>query len=211
MKRKYHLPLPQITTHPNSNIGTYLIPQKTVSGLHTQPEPLPLCPLSDEHSPRFAVHLYTIQLCPVARHISRIKAIFVDFLRNRQIHCIPDCIARYRDGNNERERIYNAFINRNGNCTPDRINTICNDRISDHFTRYAFHPCRAEYDKQDKNDYDNVRQRFHGRMITGFIKLENSFRTSKHGQALIYSNGSTSPLSFKSGDVSRCPSTSIIG
>ena len=211
MKRKYHLPLPQITTHPNPDIGTYLIPGKTVSGLHTQPEPFPLCPLSDKHSPRFAVHLYTIQLCPVARHISRIKAIFVDFLRNRQIHCIPDCIARYRDGNNERERIYNAFINRNGNCTPDRINTICNDRISDHFTRYAFHPCRAEYDKQDKNDYDNVRQRFHGRMITGFIKLENSFRTSKHGQALIYSNGSTSPLSFKSGDVSRCPSTSIIG
>ena len=84
MKRKYHLPLPQITTHPNSNIGTCLIPRKAVSDLYTQPEPFPLCPLSDEHSPRFAVHLYTIQLCPVARHISRIKAIFVDFLRNRQ-------------------------------------------------------------------------------------------------------------------------------
>lgn len=83
MKRKYHLPLPQIITHPNPDIGTYLIPGKTVSGLHTQPEPLPLCLLSDEHSPRFTVHLYTIQLCTVTRHISRIKAVFIDFLRNR--------------------------------------------------------------------------------------------------------------------------------
>ncbi len=66
MKRKYHLPLPQITTHPNSNIGTYLIPGKTVSGLHTQPKPLPLYPLSDKHSPRFTVHLDTIQLGPIA-------------------------------------------------------------------------------------------------------------------------------------------------
>ena len=161
MKRKYHLPLPQITTHPNSNIGTYLIPGKTVSGLHTQPKPLPLYPLSDKHSPCFTVHLYTIQLCPVARYISRIKAVFVDFLRNRQIHCIPDCIAWYRNGNNERERIYNAFINRNGHCIPNRINTICNDRISDYFPRYAFHPCRAEHNKQDKSDYNNIRQILH--------------------------------------------------
>lgn len=161
MKRKYHLPLPQITTHPNSNIGTYIIPGKTVSGLHTQPKPLPLYPLSDKHSPCFTVHLYTIQLCPVARYISRIKAVFVDFLRNRQIHRVPNRIARYRDGNNERERIYNAFINRNGHCIPNRINTICNDRISDYFPRYAFHPCRAEHNKQDKSDYNNIRQILH--------------------------------------------------
>ena len=51
-------------------------------------------PLSDKHSPRFTVHLDTIQLCTVARHISRIKAVFVDFLRNRQIHCIPDCVCQ---------------------------------------------------------------------------------------------------------------------
>lgn len=154
MKRKYHLPLPQITTHPNSNIGTYLIPGKTVSNLHTQSKPLPLCPLSDKYSPRFTVHLDTIQLCTIARHISCIKAVFVDFLRNRQIHCVPNRIARYRDGNNERERIYNAFINRNGHCIPNRINMICDDRISEHFTRYVFHLCRTEHDKQDKN-YDN--------------------------------------------------------
>lgn len=59
-------PLKQITTHPNPNIETCLIPGKTVSSLHTQPEPFPLCPFSDKYSPRFTVHLYTIQLCPVA-------------------------------------------------------------------------------------------------------------------------------------------------
>lgn len=157
MKRKHHLPLPQITTHPNSNIGTYLIPGKTVSSLHAQPKPLPLCPFSDKHSPRFTVHLYTIQLGPVARHISRIKAVFIDFLRNRKIHCIPDRITRYRDGNNERERIYNAFINRNGHCVPNRINTICNDRVSDYSARCVFHPCRTEHNKQDKNCNNDIR------------------------------------------------------
>lgn len=130
MKRKHHLPLPQITTHPNSNIGTYLIPGKTVSSLHAQPKPLPLCPFSDKHSPRFTVHLYTIQLGPV---------------------------ARYRDGNNERERIYNAFINRNGHCVPNRINTICNDRVSDYSARCVFHPCRTEHNKQDKNCNNDIR------------------------------------------------------
>ena len=77
-------PFPQITTHPNPDIETCLIPRKTVSSLHTQPEPLSLCPLSDEHRARFTVHLDTIQLCTVSRHVGCIKAVFVDFLRNRQ-------------------------------------------------------------------------------------------------------------------------------
>ncbi|UVV61248.1 hypothetical protein NXY01_11715 [Bacteroides fragilis] len=105
--------------------------RKTVSGLHAQPKALPLCPFSNKHRPRFTVHLDTIQLCPIARHISCIKAVFIDFLRNRQIYRISNCITRH----NERKRIYNAFINWNGHCIPNRINMIRNDRISDHFTR----------------------------------------------------------------------------
>lgn len=146
------LPLKKVVTKAYANIYSRWI---TITGLHTQPEPIPLCPLSDKHSPRFTVHLDTIQLCTVARHISRIKAVFVDFLRNRQIYRISNRIPRHR--NSERERIYNAFINRNGYCILDCINMIRNDRISDHLTRYAFHPCRAEHDKQDKNCDNDIR------------------------------------------------------
>ena len=51
----------------------------------------------------------------------------------------------------------------------------------------------------------------HGRITTFRKKLLNSLRTSKQGHALMYSDGSTSPLPFKSGEVSRWPSSSIIG
>ena len=63
MKRKYHLPLPQITTHPNSNIGTCLIPRKAVSGLHTQPEPL-ASPVnrSNRYDLRFSIRLNEIEI-----------------------------------------------------------------------------------------------------------------------------------------------------
>lgn len=49
----------------------------------------------------------------------------------------------------------------------------------------------------------------YGRITTVGV-YPNSIAASKQGQDLIHSLGSTIPLSFKSGDVSRCPSTSII-
>ena len=55
-----------------------------------------------------------------------------------------------------------------------------------------------------------VNKPFHGFTIVLRKKLLNSLRTSKHGQLLIYSPGSTSPLSSRSGEVSRCPSNSMI-
>lgn len=107
-----------------------------------------------------------------------------------------------------RHCLYYCFVDRIWDAIPERVALDKCVGFSDKFTSYPLRvPAGQEANKtEDQNYYDMPD--FHGRTIIGFRNALYSSRTSKQGHALINSNGSTMPLSFRSGEVSRWPSSS---